>query len=584
MKLVLVFCAAFALGLAHVAQIRDTPTFTSPLVDAYTYDQSARRIAAEGPGALETPYYQPPAYPMLLGGLHRLTGGDFLAPRVANAALSAAAAALVYSLAAGVAGTFAGFTAAFLFAASGLVLYFVGELLPVSLILFLHTAAIALAVRADASPRPVAPLAAAGALLGLAAGARPTALHLAGAIGWWWTRGAPAPGRGRALAAAALACAVLIAPWTLANVLRGGENVLISWNGGINFYLGNGASSDSLTAIQPGFGWDRLQVEPRRAGVASHAEESRYWFRRGVREAAADPAAWAGALGRKVVRLFAARETPRNTDWEAFRDSSRILSLPLPGFWLVAPLALAAWLRGAVPGRLRSLLGLALAIVAIQNLAFFVAERYRLEAAPVLCILAGLAAGDLRRRAPGRPGAWPRPAALAAAALLAVFSGIDWLGERPVDAAREAIHRGVALRRLERTVPARAEFEEAVRIAPADPDAHRWLGEIASGEGRFEEALDHFDRALAAAPDYVRALLGRAQTLERMGRRPEAEESYRSALNADPWSPDVHLNYGVWLAIAGRREEAERHFETGLRLSPGDERFLRNLQRLRQGL
>lgn len=588
----IVFLAALLLGGAVLADLRDTPAYLSPLVDAHTYEESARQIAAKGPGALQTPYYQPPLYPLLLGAIHWVSGGDRDAPRLINLALTAATAALVYNLAAGFAGPTAGFAAAVLFAGYGPVLYFVGELLPISLLLFLQTLAIWLALRAERSPRPLALLAGAGVALGLATGARPTSLLLAAALGIWWLRGpgdvsaAPnavisPPVRKRAGLALAAACALVIAPWTIANIAGSGEPVLVSWNGGINFYLGNGANSDSLVAILPGAAWDRLQVEPLRAGVRSSIEESRYWTRRGFEGIRTEPLAWAGALGRKAIRLFSARETPRNTDWEAARPDSRVLSLPLAGFGLVAPLAAFALVRSRIPHRSRTLLLLAIGCAAFQNLAFFAADRYRLEAVPVLCVCAGLAFRDLRQGIPrGRRSA----VAIALAAIVAVFAWVDWLGEWGVDRTREAIHRGVAERRLKRDVEARRDFEEAIRLSPNDPDAHRWLGEIALGEGRWENAVSHFDRALEAAPDYVRARLGKAQTLEKMGRAPEAEFEYRQALLADPWSAETRLNYGVWCAVGGRREDARRLFEEGLRLTPNDERFRRNLRRLDEGL
>ncbi|HET9887242.1 MAG TPA: tetratricopeptide repeat protein, partial [bacterium] len=211
-----------------------------------------------------------------------------------------------------------------------------------------------------------------------------------------------------------------------------------------------------------------------------------------------------------------------------------------------------------------------------------VADRYRTEAAPALCALAGAAVLDVvhRFRDPGRK----LVPSLIATALFTAFVWIDFLGERPVNETREAINRGVALRRLNRAPQAQREFERAIQISPRDPDAHRWLGEIAMGEQRWEDAWNHFERSLQTAPDYVRPLLGEAQVLEKTGRGAQAESLYQRALRADPWSPDVHLNYGVWLAVQGRKEEAQRMFEEGLRLSPGDARFQRNLQRLRAGL
>jgi tetratricopeptide (TPR) repeat protein len=132
--------------------------------------------------------------------------------------------------------------------------------------------------------------------------------------------------------------------------------------------------------------------------------------------------------------------------------------------------------------------------------------------------------------------------ALIMSALFAAFVWIDLLGERKIDRARDAINRGVALRRLERREEARIAFAEALRYSPQEPDAHRWLGEIALGDKRWNDAIHHFDEALERAPDYVRPLLGKAQVLERSGKAEEAEAPYREALRADPWSADVHLN------------------------------------------
>ena len=580
MKPVIVFAISFAIRLAAIHEIEDTPTFRSPLVDAYAYDQSARVIAKDGPGALETPYYQPPLYPMLLGALYRATEESYLAPRIANALCGAATTSLVYILGRALLSSGAGIAGAALFALYGPVLYFEGELLPVAFILLMQTAALVLAIRADRSSQPGPWMGAAGLAVGLATAARPTGILLGIVTAvWWLSRGGRA--RARALLVAAGCAALPVLPFTLAN-LRAGEPVLVSWNGGINFYLGNGAHADSLTAIQPGADWERLQRAPRQAGVVSHVEESNFWVNRAWREIKEDPASWAAAFARKVDRLFDARETPRNTDWEAFRPSSKILSLPLPTFALTAPLAFFAGARGIGNRRVRALLLLALACVAFQNLVFFVADRYRTEAAPALCVLAGAAVMDIlkRFRHPGRR----LRSALAATAVFTAFVWIDFLGERSVNETREAINRGVAWRRLDRAREARREFERAIQISPRDPDAHRWLGEMALGEQRWSDAWNHFERSLDSAPDYIRPLLGEAQVLEKTGRAAEAESIYQRALRADPWSPDVHLNYGVWLAVQGRKEEAQRRFEEGLRLSPGDQRFQRNLQRLSRGL
>jgi len=578
---------ALALRLAFVAEWRHQPVFSSPLVDAATYDRAARDVAARGPGAIETPYYQPPLYPLLLGAVYAATGGSYLAPRLLQVLLGVLSVAMVAALARGAAGRRAGWVAGALLAAYGPALYFEGELLPPALLLALHTAAILLLARADGAPRPARALASAGLLLGLASATRPTGFLLAaGAAAWWWRRPGPEAGRrerGRELLVLAAAVLLPVLPFTAANVVRGREPILVSWNGGINFYLGNGAGSDSLTAIQPGHAWEKLQVEPFRAGVrASRRAESDYWVRRALREAAADPAAWAAALGRKALRLVDARETPRNTDWADFRRDSRVLSAPLAGFGLVAPLALlGAWLafapRGPARPRLRSLLAISLLAVAAQNLGFFVADRYRLEAVPALCVLAGLGVDAAWRRR-GRIGAG---AAIALAVTLVVVHA-DFLGERGIDEARAAVQRALALEGAGLRAGAQRKLEEALRVDPRDVDAHRLLADAMARDGDARGALAHYESALAGAPDYVTALLGEARLLDRLGRAAEAEIRYRRAIEADPYSTRARLLYGVHLALGRRWDDARAQFEAGLRMDPSDPDLLENLRNLRR--
>ncbi len=589
---------ALALRLVGAFEARSDPTFDSPIVDAWGYDRAARQIVEDGPGALEVPYYQPPLYVFFLAVIYGASEGSWLAPRLVQALLGALTVGFVAAVAGAGAGGAAGdrtrgrraaWMAGGLMALHGPALFFEGELLPPTLILTLSTAAILLLIRADRTVAPgqlLAGAAGAGLLLGLSTVTRPTALLFALAAVWWWLRGGRTRARIRALTAGAIAFALPILPITIANRVGGGETIPISWNGGINLWLGNGAGSDSLTAIQPGFAWDRLQVDPLRVGVTSRRGESAYWVRRAAREAGADPTAWFGALGRKTLRLLDAQETPRNVDYRAVREVSRFLGLPWSGFGIVAPLALLGWLlRGAAsassrrsrdPDRERALLGWALAAVAVENLLFFPTGRYRLEAVPALCVLAGLGVDGALRA--GR-GALRLPAVLTILAFTAVVH-LDLLGEREIDRTRVAVNEGVAHRHAGRSGPAAAAIRRALELSPGDADAHRWAGEMALETEDPQTALRHFEAALAAEPDYVRVLQGSAQALERAGRRPEAEAVYRRALEADPWETGTRLNFGVFLAVEGRLDEARGQFERGLRIDPTDGPLRRNLDRL----
>lgn len=581
------FLLALGIRLGYVADVHDSVTFSSPLVDAYTYDLTARSVAENGLSALELPFYQPPLYPLLLAATYSVTDGSWVAPRVIQAILGALTVLLAFFLAARLGGRRAGSLAAGLMAVYGPAIYLEGELLPPALVLPLVMGGLLLLIRADESRRPILPLIAAGVLFGTAGAVRPTLLLVGALATLWWLRGTGGP-KARARTALLLVAAVAapILPFTIANRVGGGETVLVSWNGGINFYLGNGANSDSLTAIQPGHHWYRLQVAPFRAGVfGSRRAESDYWIQRAREEAVADPGAWLAASARKVLRLLDARETPRNTDYEDFRRDSRVLSLPLPGFGIAAPLAflglVLAFGPGRAPPRRRWLLVAVLAAVAGENVAFFVAGRYRLEAVPVLCVLAGLGAEQLiRRRASLSIPIWAGLAAVTAVVW------VDFLGERAIDETQASIHRATAYRRAGLYAGSERIVRQALQDAPDNFELHTLLGEAAMRDDDYERAVEHFTRTLQRAPDYFRVLLNLARSFEKLGRDAEAAEAWRRAVAADPYATEGRLGWGVFLAVRERWDEAWVQFEAGLRIDPTDPDLLANLanlERIRRG-
>jgi arylsulfatase A-like enzyme/tetratricopeptide (TPR) repeat protein len=89
------------------------------------------------------------------------------------------------------------------------------------------------------------------------------------------------------------------------------------------------------------------------------------------------------------------------------------------------------------------------------------------------------------------------------------------------------------------------------------------LGQIAKAEGHLEDALAHFDEALAVlrarhhSPvpdlDYLRG-----DTLARMGRAAEAEEALRRGIAEFPNDPQAYKNLILLYATEGKNEEATR--------------------------
>jgi arylsulfatase A-like enzyme/tetratricopeptide (TPR) repeat protein len=100
-----------------------------------------------------------------------------------------------------------------------------------------------------------------------------------------------------------------------------------------------------------------------------------------------------------------------------------------------------------------------------------------------------------------------------------------------------------------------------VAVLRTDPDvldAHQMMGQIASADRRFEEALEHFRHALEIDPVHKNSLMGMASAYRALGRKEEALIGYRRVLEVS--GPDTRAS----IAIAdieinrGRFEEAAR--------------------------
>jgi hypothetical protein len=100
------------------------------------------------------------------------------------------------------------------------------------------------------------------------------------------------------------AAALVVLPFTLRNAGRGGEPVLISYNAGINFFIGNNPDPRTTIGIRPDLGWKALSSEPGRLGIRGYAAGSNYFAGKSLAWAAREPGAFALLQGRKVAEFL----------------------------------------------------------------------------------------------------------------------------------------------------------------------------------------------------------------------------------------------------------------------------------------
>jgi len=335
------------------------------------------------------PYWQPPGIVYALAAVFKVAGPGLLAPRLVLALLSTGLVLLVFALGRRLFSERVGLWAALLSATHGVLVFAAGELLPATFIAFFELLALHLLfiARERGSWRWAA---GAGLAIGVAVVFAPTmlvflplaALALAG--------------RGRAPLVAALivASALPIAPVTARNLRVSSERVLVSTNGGINFYIGNNPSYRETFTLRPGRHWMELTSEPDRAGFAQPGSRSRYFYGKGLAFVREQPGRALALFLRKLYLVFHGAEIPRDTDiYDARARSPVIAGLVWPGplFFpsvLLMPLALVGlWAAFAERRRVWPLLAL-FGSQALVMAAFFVSSRHRVPLLPLACLVA----------------------------------------------------------------------------------------------------------------------------------------------------------------------------------------------------
>ncbi|MGC4749597.1 tetratricopeptide repeat protein [Micromonospora sp. DT201] len=115
---------------------------------------------------------------------------------------------------------------------------------------------------------------------------------------------------------------------------------------------------------------------------------------------------------------------------------------------------------------------------------------------------------------------------------------------------------------------AKATFEKVVAAEADNKFAWFNLGFIAQSRNQADEAVDNYDKALAADASYKPALYNKAIALE--GKAPTTSiEIYRKVVSIDDKSSTAYLRLGMLLSQSGDDAAARNAFQSAIRLDKG---------------
>jgi len=531
----------FLLRLIYVWESTASPFFDAPIVDAHTFLKQALNIASGDLWGGNEPFWQPPLYIYLLALVCWLSPDDyFIVIRLVQIALGTFSCVLLYRIAgrcfdertARIAGIAASICGTFIF--------FEGELLAVPLEVCLNLLLLRQLIVASDDPTYPSWITA-GILAGLAALTRPNILlFIAIFVGWLilGNRDTRFNVRKRFVFSLFLLLPIFltILPVTVRNYTFESDVVLISSNGGINFYIGNSGQYREKVSIHPGMQWEAMAMEPVRAGYTTAASKSAYFYARSFSYIMTQPLDYAQTLSYKLYLFLSGPEIKRNIDVYFAREYSHVLRvllwdhvLSFP-FGLIGPLFLvgliATWHSNQ---RSIDILHLYVFAYTLSVLLFFVTARYRIPVLPLFILFAAVGAQTLYQHIRNRRKGLLLPT------FLILSIALNWTA-----------------------TPSSAQ----------DAQLQFDLGEVALRKGEYERSAMHSKRALALEPSYNYARHNLTVALLHLGKTEQAVIEGERTVSENPHRPDTHAILGRAYAKQGNIMRANSAFRRSLEIAP----------------
>lgn len=566
----LVFGAALLVRLLHAYFVSKTPFFEGPVIDAAVNRGLALQLATHGETGAA--FYQPPLYAAFLAALLRAGLQSPWAIACVQSLLGALTCVLLVEVGRRLATRPESSRVVGLAVGLGAALYgpfvlFDLELLPPCVVQPLLAAALLLSLRHG-------PLGVWDALLGLSLGLATTGWPLSALLApaCLLLRARRLPALRASFVGLALTAATLpLAVTARYNAEHGAPGVVVSYNLGINLWLGNNPSWRDTWRARPGAEFEPEIERPDRRGATTPAQRSRYFAGKVVADIERRPHAFVARTIEKFYYVFAGREIRRDQDITLLREASPVLralqweqGLAFP-FGLVAPLALVALWRRRAQADVR-ILGVAVASYALVLALFFVSSRYRLPLVLLLLPLAVDQAVELLRL--GWRDARLPAFAVATGALLLAWPN-DFTASFAASPAERGLLEATAYRNQGR--PDRAA-ELAATLAerfPQEPNVLMLLAELRAADGRCREAEPLLKRTLALAPRTASPRLLLADCYEALGDWQGAQRELANALAMHPYHPVAlrRASMLLWRQQRGReaRALASRFIGSGYR-------------------
>ncbi len=597
--LLLIFILAFAVRFIYILGISRLPLFDFPFADDALYNLDWAKQIASGDLWSRAPFFRAPLYPFFLSLLIKVFGEDLYFLRIVQILIGSLSCVLIYLLArrlfdsriALLASLFACFYAPFV--------YYQAEFQDMFLIIFLNILLIYLLFLAQKKPS-VFRFFLSGIILGLSAIARPNILLFAVFIPFW----AFFYFRDKVTTKTIfifilffiLGLFLIVLPVVLVNYFAGKDLVIIAWQGGINFYLGNNPYASGYKAVASGIrtSWegiyfDSINLSRKSTGrELSFSQTQTFWLKQGFKFIFGQPFLALKLYLKKIALFLGGYEISENPNIYFFWSHPKNLLKPLlwkkiicfptglllPLAWLGAFLSFREWKRYSL------VLGFIFTYM-LSVILFFVNSRFRLPAIPFLLIFSAFVIFKII----GQERLKKKIILIAVSVLLIVLGNIDLTNQMdPVYEAQLHYILGNAYLQQKSYQNAEHEFEKSIQISDKQARGFTGLGVIRSMQGSYEEAERLLNKAIEVDSTEVYAYRYLGFIYGRKKEYLKALYYYHKALVLNPEYGEAYFGAGYVYANLGDLKKAIEMWEKSLLYSPDLPGTRENLERARRML
>jgi 4-amino-4-deoxy-L-arabinose transferase-like glycosyltransferase len=339
----LVFAISLLVNLSVLAGYIHSPFAQIPEWDAEIYWKWAKAIAS-GNEIGDSIFHQPPLYPYFLSLIIFIFGPSFLPIFIVQAVLSASSSSLIYIIASRITNKKFALTAGLAYAFYGLQVFYSMKILSECLSVTLMLLTSYLLLTANSRKHSIF----IGVVLGLLIISKPIFIlavpflifHL------YHNKFTASEHLLKNIFAFCVPLIVIIGSVTLRNYYVGKDLVLVSSNGGENFFIGNNSEANGVYNPIKGISRDiKYQNEDVNAfaqtetgKIMKRSEVSRYWFHKGLRYIFSDPLSSIKLELKKIKYLLSGVERS-SMYYLSFERAkiTRLFIMPFVNFYIVFP-------------------------------------------------------------------------------------------------------------------------------------------------------------------------------------------------------------------------------------------------------